>query len=256
MNALADLLALTQQVLWLHFIVFLRVGPVMSLFPGFGEQSVPVRVKLVLALAVTAIITPAATTVVGPLAAHPPPVGWLVLSETGVGLMIGIGTRLFLLALQTAGSVAAQSTSLSQIMGSAGVEPMPAMGHLLMVGALALSMMLGLHVRLAEMLVRSYDLFPPAVLPNAADVADWGIAQVSGAFALAFTLAAPFLIVSVLYNLTLGIINRAMPQMMVVFVGAPVITAIGLGLLLLLAPTILGLWVAAFQGFLANPAGG
>lgn len=133
---------------------------------------------------------------------------------------------------------------------------MPAMGHLLVVGALALAMMLGLHVRVAQMLVLTYGVFPAAELPEAAALSSWGIRQISGAFALAFTLAAPFVIVSVLYNLTLGIINRAMPQMMVVFVGAPVITAVGLGLLLLLSPMILTLWIEALQTFVSNPFGG
>ena len=91
-------------------------------------------------------------------------------------------------------------------------------------------------------------------MPDA--VATWGMRQVANAFALAFALAAPFVIVSVLYNLTLGIINRAMPQMMVVFVGAPVIVGGGIVILLVMAPTILSLWVDALSGFLANPFGG
>lgn len=256
MNAAAQLLDLTQDVLWLHFIVFLRVGPVMSLFPGFGERSVPVRIKLVIALAITVVVAPATTPLLSPLIETPPPIGWLVVSETLVGLIIGIGIRLFLLALQTAGSIAAQSTSLSQILGANGVTPLPAMGYILVVGALALAMMLGLHVRVAEMVVLTYGLFPPAQMPEANAISLWGVRQVAGAFALAFTLAAPFVIVSVLYNLTLGVINRAMPQLMVVFVGAPVITLGGLFLLFLLAPTMLALWVDALHGFIANPFGG
>lgn len=256
MTALADILQISQDVLWLNFIVFLRVGPVMSLFPGFGERSVPVRIKLILSLAFTVVIAPAVAPHVSGIVAAPPPLAWLVLTETGIGLLIGIGVRLFLMALQTAGSIAAQATSLSQILGSAGVTPLPAIGHLLVIGGLALAMMLGLHVRVAEMVVLTYGLFPVAELPEAAAAATWGIRQIAGAFALAFTLAAPFVIVSVLYNLTLGIINRAMPQMMVVFVGAPVITAAGIVLLLLLAPTMLSIWMQALQGFVANPFGG
>ena len=69
-------------------------------------------------------------------------------------------------------------------------------------------------------------------------LSQWGIDKVSGAFAMAFRLAAPFVIVSVLYNITLGVINRAMPQLMVAFVGAPVITAGGLALLALMSPIL------------------
>ena len=185
MSAAAELLNLTQDVLWLHFIVFLRVGPVMSLFPGFGERSVPVRIKLVIALAITVVVAPATTPVLSQLIETPPPIGWIVVSETLVGLIIGIGIRLFLLALQTAGSIAAQSTSLSQMLGTNGVTPLPAIGHILVVGALALAMMLGLHVRVAEMVVLTYGLFPPAQMPAANAVSLWGVRQVAGAFALA-----------------------------------------------------------------------
>ena len=179
-----------------------------------------------------------------------------MLTETAIGLVIGIGIRLFLLALQTAGSIAGQATSLSQILGSAGIEPMPAMGYLLVLGGIALAMIMGLHVRLAEMTILTYGLFPVAHLPDASALTGWGVSQVAGAFGLAFTLAAPFVIVSVLYNVTLGIINRAMPQLMVVFVGAPVITGAGLVLLMVLAPTMLTIWMEALSAFIANPFGG
>lgn len=254
MTGLAELQAFAQGVLWLHALVFFRVAPVMSLVPGFGEESVPVRVKLALALAFTAIVTPAATPYLDPLPLQS--TQWLILTETVVGLVTGIGLRLLLMALQTAGSIAGQATSLSQILGTAGVTPLPAMGHILVVAGLALAMMLGLHVQVARLLVLTYDVFPVGALPAPPAVSQWGVAQVSAAFSLAFALSAPFVIVSLLYNLTLGIINRAMPQLMVVFVGAPVITAGGLFLLFLLAPVMLSHWAGALQGFASNPFGG
>jgi flagellar biosynthetic protein FliR len=256
MSAAAELLSLAEDILWLHFIVFLRAGPIISLIPGFGERSVPMRIKLALAIMFTLVTAPALAPKLQPLVEAPPPLGWLVVTETAIGLVIGIGIRLFLLALQTAGTIAAQSTSLSQILGTAGIEPIPAMGYLLVVGGLALAMMAGLHVRAAEMMILSYDLFPVAERAESEVIAPWGIRQVAGAFGLAFTLSAPFVIVSVIYNLTLGVINRAMPQMMVVFVGAPVITGAGLALLLVLAPIILQVWIEALSLFMANPFGG
>ena len=40
-------------------LVFLRVGAAMALLPAFGEQAVPQRLRLILALAFTAIVAPA-----------------------------------------------------------------------------------------------------------------------------------------------------------------------------------------------------
>lgn len=252
MTGADDIVPFAKDILWSYALVFLRVGPVISLFPGFGESTVPVRIKLALALAFTAILTPAIPPQLSPAGS---PILALIISETAIGLLLGIGLRVFVLALQTAGTIAGQATSLAQILGSAGITPLPAIGHILVLGGLALAMMTGLHVQAARMIVLSYGLFPAGDLPRAGALADWGMRQVASAFALAVTLAAPFLIVSVLYNLTLGIINRAMPQMMVVFVGAPVITALGIVLLLMLAPTILGIWISALQGFVINPFG-
>ncbi|MEM8699663.1 MAG: flagellar biosynthetic protein FliR, partial [Pseudomonadota bacterium] len=53
----------------------------------------------------------------------------------------------------------------------------------------------------------------------------------------------------------LGAINRAMPQLMVAFVGAPAITAGGLALLALAAPLILTLWLDRLDQALAFPLG-
>jgi len=237
--------------LWHAAMVFLRVGALVSLLPAFGDRSVPSRVKLGLAIAFSAVVAPAV-----PVITAPPDVlalGGVAMSEVGIGLALGFGIRLFVLVLQTAGSIAAQSTSLAQILGGAGVEPVPAMGFVLVVGGLALAVMTGLHVRAAMYLVASYDLFPFATIPDGRAISGWGVNQIAQGFSLAFLMAAPFVIASTIYNLALGVINRAMPQLMVAFVGAPVITLGGLFLLFACAPLMLSVWVDALNHFLQNP---
>jgi len=234
-------------------MVFLRVSALVSLLPAFGDRSVPARIKLGLAIAFTLIIAPAI-----PVIDVPSDILSLVgnsVAEVGIGLALGFGIRMFILILQTAGSIAAQSTSLSQILGGAGVEPVPAMGFVLVVGGLALAVMAGLHVRAATFVAASYDLFPFATIPGGQALSRWGLGQISQGFSLAFLLSAPFVIASTIYNLTLGVINRAMPQLMVAFVGAPVITFGGLFLLFVCAPLMLMIWVDALNGFLGNPVG-
>jgi flagellar biosynthesis protein FliR len=66
-------------------------------------------------------------------------------------------------------------------------------------------------------------------------------------------LAAPFFVISFLYNVALGVINRAMPQLMVAFVGAPAITFGALVLLLLAVPAGLVIWWNAFSIVLDDP---
>lgn len=239
-----------QSETWLRaaIMVFLRVGAFMALLPGFGEQSVPMRIRLALTVAFTAIVLPAAQDRIGD--ANPLVQGG---TEVAAGLMLGIGLRLLVFALHTAGAIAAQATSLAQLFAGAGAEPQPAIGHVLTIAGLTIAMASGLHVKAAALLILSYDLLPSGQLAAASQVATWGTAAVAHSFALAFSLAAPFVLASAVYNLALGAINRAMPSLMVSFIGAPVLTAGGLVLLALSIVPALTIWHAAVESFLAAP---
>ena len=241
----------TQSWLWTAALVFLRVGTAAFLMPAFGDQSVPQRVRLALALALTAIVTPAVAVHLKDLPSLP----FAAAEEVLAGLTLGIGMRLFILALQMAGSIVAQTTSLSQLFGGATPEPQPAIGNLLIMASLAIALRAGLHVKAASLLIISYDFLPAGRFPLVSDLTDWGLQRVVQATVLAFSLAAPFVIASVIYNLALGVINRAMPQMPVSLVGAPVLTAGALILMALVVPTMLAVWMQGFDAFLTNPSG-
>lgn len=252
---LAELMGFAEEALVLGGLVFLRVGAMMAVLPAFGERTVPERIRLVLALAFTAIVAPAVAPALA--VARDEGTTWLAFlgSEVLIGLLLGMAIRLFVLALQTAGAIAAQATSLAQIFGNIIVDPQPAMAHVMIVAGLALAVMLGLHVKVVEFVVLSYQLFPAGALPRAEHVMGWGVGQIGRMFSLAFILAAPFVIVSLLYNLALGVINRAMPQLMVAFVGAPAITMGALVLLAISLPFLLAAWIASMDGFFADPFG-
>lgn len=251
---LAETLALSEAALLAGFVVFLRVGSAMALLPVFGERSIPMRVRLGLTLSFTLIVTPVVMPLLGPQLESFS--AYYFLTETIAGLSIGAVIRFLVLALQIAGSIAAQSTSLSQLFGGAVSDPQPAIGHVLLVAGLALAVYTGLHIRLVELFVFSYEVFLPGQLLPAGLWAEWGISRAASAFSLAFALAAPFVIASLIYNVAMGVINRAMPQLMVAFVGAPAITAGGLILLMLTAPYLLNVWVGALNTFLSTPFGG
>lgn len=257
MNELVTALeSLGQDWLASFFFVFLRVGASIALLPAFGERSVPQRVRLGLALAFTAIVFPVVASDVRVFSEFIPRNVGHFGAEIVAGLIFGFGLRLFVFALQMAGSIAAQATSLSQILGSAQIEPTPAIGQLLLTAGLALAVMNGLHARFAEALILSYDIFLPGQFPTSETVSAWGVSQIASAFSLAFTLAAPFVIASLIYNVALGVINRAMPQLMVAMVGAPAITLGGMLLLMVVSPILLSVWWSEVLSFLSNPTGG
>ncbi|MGI9395200.1 MAG: flagellar biosynthetic protein FliR, partial [Boseongicola sp.] len=176
-------------------------------------------------------------------------------AEVLTGLVFGFALRLMIYALQIAGTIAAQSTSLSQLFGGGAIDPQPALGVVLVIGGLALATLLGFHVKIAAMLILSYDIVSPGQLLPPGPLAGWALAAVGQSFRLALVLATPFLLASLLYNLALGAINRAMPQLMVAFVGAPAITLGALILLTLTGPLLLSVWVGILEGRLADPLG-
>jgi flagellar biosynthesis protein FliR len=251
MTAAVELLAWLEgdglSLFWSGFLAFVRVGAAMAVLPLFGEQSLPVRFRLGAALGLTILVAPSVTTPVSevtPLA---------ILAETTAGLLLGAGFRLFVVAIQTAGAMAAQAISLSQLFAGAGGEPLSSVSQLLSLAALALGFTLGLHIKAAEALILSYSLMPQGRFASADDVVAWGLPQVARSFSLAFSLAAPFVIGGLLYNLALGAINRAMPTLMVTFIGAPALTLGGMALLMVTAPMMLQVWLGAWQDWLANP---
>ncbi len=252
---IAELFDLSAEAFLAGFLVFLRIGAIMALVPAFGEQSVPQRVRLFLTLAMTAIVAPA---VVPGLVEDTPsrPLLPAILAEVANGLALGIALRLLVMALQMAGTMAATAMSLSQLLGGAAVEPQPAISGIFVTAGLALAVMTGLHVKLSMLLIGSYEVLPLGRFPEAADLADWGVRQIARAFAIAFSFAAPFVVASLVYNMALGAINRAMPQLMVAFVGAPAITGGALVMLALALPLILPLWLGILDATLADPFGG
>lgn len=245
---LAALAGLAQAQAWGAFLAFLRIGAAMALMPGFGEQTIPVRIRLALTIAFTLAVWPALP--------PPDPVAGAAVAVAGevvAGLILGAGLRLVVMALQIAGTIAAQATSLSQLFGGTAGEPAPAAANLLVLAGLALAMAQGLHVKAASLFILSYDLLPAGRMAAAGDAAAWGVARVAQAFALAFALAMPFVLAATVFNVALGVINRAMPMLMVAFVGAPALTLGALALLAVAAPHLLWIWSGLLDRALAAP---
>ncbi len=259
---LAEVARLSDAPLYAVAAVFVRVGAIVALLPGFGERTVPARVKLAAVIAFTVALWPAILPLAQAAAAGDPGLGagaptpfvHAILAEAAVGVMLGVTVRLLVLALQLAGAIAAQATSVSQIGGAQVTpDPMPAIGAILTVAGIALALNLGLHVKAAQLIIRSYEVAPLGRFPLASDAVEWGVSRIADAFALAVSLSAPFVIASFAYNLALGALNRAMPQLMVAFVGAPAITAGALLLLWIASPEMLLHWTEQLDLALSDP---
>lgn len=249
---------LAQADVWIFtaFGVFLRIGAAAFFLPGIGERSIPVRVKIGLTLSFALIVFPIIQPDINTMPAR---LTWTTMlpvffAEAVIGMAIGVAVRSMVYALQTAGMLIGQSLSLSQMFGvGVGPEPEPTIGTILTMGGIVLALVIGLHVKLTLLLSNSYMLLPFGLFPPGQDIGRWAIQTMSRLFSIAISLSLPFIVISFMYNLSLGLINRAMPQLMVVFVGMPFITGAGLLMLSLLIPVMLTVWSGQLDATLLDP---
>ena len=257
MEALAGIFTATEAVLITAAGVFTRIAAAAFLIPGMGERGVPVRVRLGLALALTLLLWPMVRPLVPETPAGPAGLAQLLAAEALAGLLIGLAFRMLVFVLQIAGMTAAFHISISHMFGS-GVAPTPepTIATFLALGGVVLAMKLGLHVSVVAALAGLYEVLPFGRFPLAGDAAEWSVARVGEAFALGLSLAFPFITVSFAYNLALGALSRAMPQLLVALVGAPLLIGLGLVTLYLVLPAIFDRWASWAGNIFLAPLGG
>src|SRR4051795_466569 len=225
---------------------FARVGTMGMLLPGLGELTVSPRVRLTIALVLTAVIMPLHR---GDYQIDLRAFGPVLLTlgqELLIGVVLGLLARLTIASLQIAGSVVAQQMGLGFV---TAVDPTQGqqgaiVGNFLGVLGVTLIFATDLHHLVIAALNDSYTLFKPGEVPIIGDVASAVSSGVTGAFRIGIQLSAPFLVFGLLFNLGLGVLSRLMPQMQVFFVGMPL--SILLGFLILIV--VLGAMMTTFLG--------
>ncbi|CAM3437569.1 flagellar biosynthetic protein FliR [Paracoccus nototheniae] len=236
---------------WSVVLVYARIQACVMILPGLGERVIPGRVKVGLALAITpllASLAPATALPAGPLGLMAQ-----IVVEMLLGFAAGIMLRLLTISIDIATTAIAATASLSQIMGVQNeMSPHP-IGNMLNLAGIAILMALGLPVMLVELMADSLQLWPPAALPTIEGLAMAVVRIVTDSFFLAMMLAAPFTLGGFLYQALSGVINRVMPSLPVVFIGAPASILLALAGLAILAPLLVGLWADAVLGFMLPP---
>lgn len=238
-------------------LVVCRVGAAIALLPGLGEPELPVTVKVALALAISALLWPPLVQALPPPADTVAQAMRLVVGECLVGLWLGLLARIAVLSLAMAAQYLGLLLGLSSAMlfdpsfGPTGT----ALSRLIGLGGIVVLFATGLHVVPIAALGGSYRLFPAGgVVPTEAAV-ESVVAATASSIALAFALAGPFVLASVVFQLALGLLSRLVPQMQVYFVALPLQLAGGLALLAALAGTMTGVWLEAVRGLLGGLPG-
>jgi flagellar biosynthetic protein FliR len=223
-------------------LVFARIGTMVMLLPGLGEMSMPVRVRLTVALVLSAMFLPLHRTAYTLDLREFGPVLLMLGHEILIGAILGLVARLSISALQVAGAIIAQQMGLGFVTAidpGQGQQNVIVANFLSMLG-LTLIFATDLHYLVIAALNDSYRIFAPGAAIMVGDVAKLMTDTVGGAFRVGVQLSAPFLIFGLLFNLGLGVLSRLMPQMQVFFIGLPLSILIGFLILLVVIGAMMG----------------
>ena len=232
----AQLLDLAALFIW----PLLRIAAMFVSVPVFSGRSIPVRVRVILAVAITFVMMPLL----------PDPPAFQMFSYYGImtavhQVFIGLLTGFFLQLVFGAVVFGGQGVAYSMGLGFAamvdpqtGVQvPVVAQFYLMLTTLLFLGM--NGHLLLIEMLLDSFRTIPIGV-NGITQAGIWSlIAWSSRIFAGGVLLALPVIFALLLVNLGFGVATRAAPQLNVFSIGFVVTILLGMWFMWLTLPTVL-----------------
>lgn len=244
--------AFASDGILLVLLAFCRVGACFLVLPGISSSRVPVQVRLLLVVSITIAmlgqIWPLLSTTD---ISDPALLARLVVSETVIGVFIGLCVRFYLLALGFIATAMGTVIGFGNLMGPGfeETEPQAAIGTLLTMAALLLLFILDFHHAVIRSLIASYSVVPvnggfqtETYLINLTET-------LKETFLLVLRLGSPFIAYALIMNLMIGILNKLTPQIPIYFISLPFLIAGGLMLLYFSIPSFLSLFVDGFFEF-------
>jgi flagellar biosynthetic protein FliR len=252
----AELLATLPTWAFAFVLVMARIGAAMALLPGLGESEPPMMLRVGLTLGVTSLLLPGIAPLVPAVPEAGMQAGFMIAAEIITGLWLGWLARQLVLALPIAGQFIAYMLGVSNVLqpdAELGGQATPVARMFAIAAPLAI-LVTGLYALPLAALAGSFQLIPPGSLLPAADTAQTAVRAVVTSFALAVRLASPFLLVSIVWHVAIGLLARLVPRLQVYFIVMPGQILGGIVLLGALAIAMLATWEVAMRtGFASLP---
>jgi len=220
-------------------ICFLRVGAIIFALPLFGESSVPIRIRLMTAVAVSLCIYPSLESSWSPVFVNDIwSVGGLILREVLIGFVIGFVARLLFEGVIMAASLVGYQMGFgtANLMVPDAQMQMSSFTAFHRIMVILIFFALNLHHMFFHAISDTFSMIPAGqAIPNT----DLGLLIIKGTasiFSVAMQLAAPIL-VSLLFTMaSLGLIARTVPQLNVFTMSFPISFFVGLSIYVATTP--------------------
>jgi len=212
-------------------LVFFRVGGILFALPFFGDQSTPIRVRLLLSVAISFLIYPT----LDPQWSRGFPnslMGFtvLILKELMIGLVIGYVARIAQEALTAAATIVGFQMGFgmaNMVMPNSDymMDSFTAFHRSLI---LLFFLALNLHHIYLSAIVDTFRVIPSGEAVFRSEIGVLLIRYTADLFVIAIKLAAPVLIALLFTMAALGLIARTVPQIQVFILSFPISFYIGI----------------------------
>ncbi len=229
-------IALTPLIdkLAMHVWPFVRIGAFLMEMPLVGGSFVPAKVRLMLAMALTIVITPVVPPVQAPDVLS---VAGLVtvVQEVAIGVALGFLVQLVFDAIALGGQVIGMSMGLgfAVFLDRARGVNIPVLGQLFMLLGMLVFLSLDGHLALISLLAQSFKAWPIASGAFNTTILGELLAWSGQVFVLAMKIALPAITAILVVNLSFGVMSRAAPTLNLFAVGFPVTMLLGFAVIFL-----------------------
>ena len=214
-------------------LVLSRVGALVASAPMLNSQSIPIRVRALMAVAMSGAVTPLCLQYEAPMFDTLAALGAAMFNEVVIGLAIGLGAMIILAGVQLTGQIVGQMSGMALAEQTDPILQANAsvFGQVFYFVTSAVFVAVGGHMMLVDGLLTTFEFAPPGY----AMVNDSFFEQFFGLLSLGFELglrtAAPLMVALFLATLVLGLISRTLPQINTIVVGFGVNSLLTLGLM-------------------------
>ena len=232
------------------FLVFLlvlaRVGGMMSIAPIYGSRSVPVRIRALLAIGISMLITPVQATTAPEDPENIVNLTITLAGEASLGLALGLGVFILLAGIQLAGQMIGHLSgmALADVIDPSLDLSVPVFSRFLDVTTMAVFVIIGGHRYVMAALLDTFAWSPPGQGVLGMGVVDALTDILTQSFSLGIRAAAPAIVALLLSVIVTGLISRTLPQLNVLAIGFSLNALIALATLLLTVGSVA--WL--FQG--------
>ena len=213
---------------------FVRIGAFLMVMPLVGGSFVPVKVRLLLAVVLTAVLAPVIPTM--PSLDVLSAAGLVtVVQEVAIGVAMGFLVQLVFDAIALAGQVIGMSMGLgfAVFLDRARGVNIPVLGQLFLMLGMLIFLSLNGHLAMIQLLADSFHAWPVTTagltLPMLSELLNW----TGQMFVFAMKIALPAITAILVVQLSFGIMSRAAPTLNLFAVGFPVAMLLGFAVIFL-----------------------